>query len=414
MQMKTADLFHDMALFSREHLEERREKFGFSKVRVELFLWDLELFLQIQDIFKDRIVLKGGAAVQFYLPAIAQRTSVDIDVLFAGTKDEIESALIKIYNKLGEGNNFFLFRPHVPKRPKTTLPLYTYYVDVPTVLTSQEINGRKQELTAGYQELKVEFIIESKPRSLNSLAGENLFVGASPLQYNILPLNELMADKLTTLGPNTIGVQEERKDEQVKQFYDIWMLLECNLDKLNIDVIRKKYWERAENECKNREREFSPSNISEDVLAQLQKYAVADFGFEGSETFVNEINNFKGLYLSRKIDFSAQNVACGARKIQLFINELYDDTGSLDTIIRSVSVSELLMLSDFSGAGKGLLMKELRTVLTDTFSDYTSVPEKILKGKRPQRIYWEIVTKKNIQDIERVVLATIEKFRTEN
>lgn len=35
---------------------------------MELFLWNLEIFLQIQDILKDRVVLRGGAAVQFYLP----------------------------------------------------------------------------------------------------------------------------------------------------------------------------------------------------------------------------------------------------------------------------------------------------------------------------------------------------------
>lgn len=42
-------------------------------------VWDLELFLQIQAILGERVVLKGGAATQFYLPKEAQRTSVDID-----------------------------------------------------------------------------------------------------------------------------------------------------------------------------------------------------------------------------------------------------------------------------------------------------------------------------------------------
>ena len=45
---------------------------------MELFLWDLELFLQIQKRLGEHIVLKGGAATQFYLPIEAQRTSVDI------------------------------------------------------------------------------------------------------------------------------------------------------------------------------------------------------------------------------------------------------------------------------------------------------------------------------------------------
>lgn len=68
---------------------------------MELFLWDLELFLHIQKILGDKIILKGGAATQFYLPRDAQRTSVDIDMLFFGTEEEIKKTLRKIEEYLG-------------------------------------------------------------------------------------------------------------------------------------------------------------------------------------------------------------------------------------------------------------------------------------------------------------------------
>lgn len=43
-------LFHDEKSFRRETLEMRMRDFGFKNMgRMELFLWDLELFLQIQD-----------------------------------------------------------------------------------------------------------------------------------------------------------------------------------------------------------------------------------------------------------------------------------------------------------------------------------------------------------------------------
>ena len=62
-------LFHDEADFQRETLETRMQDYGFKNMgRMELFLWDLELFLQIQARLGDRVVLKGGAATQFYLP----------------------------------------------------------------------------------------------------------------------------------------------------------------------------------------------------------------------------------------------------------------------------------------------------------------------------------------------------------
>ena len=82
----------------------------------------LELFLQIQARLGERIVLKGGAATQFYLPKEAQRTSVDIDMLFNGREEEIDDTLKQIENALGKDEeNLFHFRKHVPKKPKTTL-----------------------------------------------------------------------------------------------------------------------------------------------------------------------------------------------------------------------------------------------------------------------------------------------------
>lgn len=95
--MDYSKLFHEEADFSRDTYSARMAEFGFKNMaRMELFLWDLELFLQIQRILGDRIVLKGGAATQFYLPREAQRTSVDIDMLFCGTEEECRDALNQI------------------------------------------------------------------------------------------------------------------------------------------------------------------------------------------------------------------------------------------------------------------------------------------------------------------------------
>ena len=47
--MDYKNLFHDKAAFERECLQQRMELYGFKNMaRMELFLWDLELFLQIQ------------------------------------------------------------------------------------------------------------------------------------------------------------------------------------------------------------------------------------------------------------------------------------------------------------------------------------------------------------------------------
>jgi predicted nucleotidyltransferase component of viral defense system len=193
--------------FLRETLEIRMQEHGFKNMeRMEKFLWDLELFQQIQEKLEDRIVLKGGAAIQFYLPIEAQRTSVDIDMIFYGTKEEIDTVLEDIVSQLNEYSNIFSWKEHIPKNPRTTLPLFTYYVDVPSVLTAKELrNEEKESIT---QEVKVEFIMQNEPVEYMLAKGNNIFAVNSDLEYQILSLNHLFADKLTTLGPATIGVQD--------------------------------------------------------------------------------------------------------------------------------------------------------------------------------------------------------------
>lgn len=89
MTTEYSNLIHDSNCFKRETLEARMKKVGIKNIaRMELFLWDLEIFLQLQKTLGEKLVLKGGAAVQFYLPIQEQRTSVDIDMLFCGTLDE--------------------------------------------------------------------------------------------------------------------------------------------------------------------------------------------------------------------------------------------------------------------------------------------------------------------------------------
>lgn len=107
-------LFHKEEAFQRETFQKRMEEFGFKNMaRMELFLWDLELFLHIQKILGDKIILKGGAATQFYLPRDAQRTSVDIDMLFFGTEEEIKETLRKIEEYLGTEDELFYFHKHM-------------------------------------------------------------------------------------------------------------------------------------------------------------------------------------------------------------------------------------------------------------------------------------------------------------
>ena len=401
-------LFHKEKAFQRETFQRRMEEFGFKNMaRMELFLWDLELFLHIQKILGDKIILKGGAATQFYLPREAQRTSVDIDMLFCGTEDEINETLRKIEEYLGTEDELFYFHKHSPKNPKTNLPLHTYYTKVPSVLTNAERNMDRESIP--YQELKIEFILQPEKWEYERRLGENIFAVNSPWNYQILPLNYLFADKLTTLGCNTIGVQNERLDEQVKQFYDIMMLSRNCISEMQCPVVKEKYLKRAEQEWNTRKitpgsmlegRDYAPKYIMEDVEKQLLRYQQADSG-EDAE-LKKFINDFHSLYLNRKVQYDPKTVACGASLVRLMYDLMISGMG-WDKVKQALEIEKKLGMEHLSGPEKGQKIRELRNQFIQEFGKDSVIPVSTLKGKDLKRVFWAVVNVDNLNKIEGMI-----------
>ena len=401
-------LFHKEEAFQRETFQKRMEEFGFKNMaRMELFLWDLELFLHIQKILGDKIILKGGAATQFYLPRDAQRTSVDIDMLFFGTEEEIKKTLRKIEEYLGTEDELFYFHKHSPKNPKTNLPLHTYYTKVPSVLSNAERNMERESIP--YQELKIEFILQPEKWEYERRTGENIFAVNSSWNYQILPLNYLFADKLTTLGCNTIGVQNERLDEQVKQFYDIMMLSRNCISEMQCSVVKEKYLKRAEQEWNTRKitlgstlegRDYEPKYIVKDVEKQLLRYQQADSG-EDAE-LKKFINDFHSLYLNRKVQYDPKTVACGASLVRLMYELMMSGMG-WDKVKQALEIEKKLGMEHLSGPEKGQKIRKLRNQFIQEFGKDSVIPASTLKGKDLKRVFWAIVNVDNLNKIEGMI-----------
>ena len=401
-------LFHKEEAFQRETFQKRMEEFGFKNMaRMELFLWDLELFLHIQKILGDKIILKGGAATQFYLPRDAQRTSVDIDMLFFGTEEEIKETLRKIEEYLGTEDELFYFHKHSPKNPKTNLPLHTYYMKVPSVLSNAERNMDRESIP--YQELKIEFILQPEKWEYERRTGENIFAVNSSWNYQILPLNYLFADKLTTLGCNTIGVQNERLDEQVKQFYDIMMLSRNCISEMQCSVVKEKYLKRAEQEWNTRKitlgstlegRDYEPKYIVKDVEKQFLRYQQADSG-EDAE-LKKFINDFHSLYLNRKVQYDPKTVACGASLVRLMY-ELMISVMGWDKVKQALEIEKKLGMEHLSGPEKGQKIRKLRNQFIQEFGKDSVIPASTLKGKDLKRVFWAVVNIDNLNKIEGMI-----------
>ncbi len=248
MKYRKEALIHPPSCFAQKTILSRKKFLGLTnEARIELFIWDLEIFCQIHKRLGNHIVLKGGAAAQFYLPIEMQRTSIDIDMICSLQRDEIESCLKSIEKELQGEGNLLKFRSHKPREAKTELPLLTYYITIP----SEVIRNAAAVAT---QEIKVEFFLSNDDWPVSMLRKPSIFALDTSQAYRVLSLEALIADKLTTIGPNTIGIPIERRDEICKQIYDLDGLLHFHNDrKHNILEVRDLYIKRAKLECQSRD-----------------------------------------------------------------------------------------------------------------------------------------------------------------
>lgn len=102
----------------------------------------------------DKIILKGGAATQFYIPTTAQRTSIDIDMICLATMEEAHTAISEIEKELNGEDDYAKLILYKPENPKMRLnALETYYEMVPSVCDEKELFATK-----GRQQVKIEFL----------------------------------------------------------------------------------------------------------------------------------------------------------------------------------------------------------------------------------------------------------------
>ena len=314
-------------------------------------------------------------------------------MLLYGNEKDIENSLSLIKTRLGDE---FFYKRYYPKNPKTELPLFTYNMNVPSVLKKE---GKF---------IKLEFIIQNTKSEYSLVSGENIFLTNPEFKYQILPISDLFADKLTTLANNTIGVPDERLDEQIKQFYDIANLLRYNFDKLNPEEVKSSYLKRAESKWivrnkKENSKNFFLQNIIADVFNQLARYEAVDYSDD--KELKKYIMDFKSLYLNSNIDFEPVQVANYSVLIKMLFQIIFkeDDLRHWNKIKRCFELEKYIEFNNLSGVEKGIIIKTVKNDLIHNFGNYSSLGEKLLKGKHIKRVFWAIITIDNIDEIENTI-----------
>ncbi len=213
-------------------LKKIEERGGLVQDLYERALNGLEYLSQLRDMGLDPI-LKGGSAVQLLIPERLQRLSIDIDLAIDCSEEEITSILKQIHNKFNKKVYNF-------ERVETDLPanLVLYNLYIPSWFSDTP------------SKIELDFLLHM-PNYKTQQTQIKTFLYESDYKVQTPTINALLGDKLTTLGPNTIGKTLDKNPLNIgKQLYDISVLFNYSD---NFKDLFDAYYDVFNFEKKNRE-----------------------------------------------------------------------------------------------------------------------------------------------------------------
>jgi hypothetical protein len=225
--------------------------------------------------------------------------------------------------------------------------------------------------------------------------------------YQLLPLDDLIGDKLTTLGPNTIGIPMDRVDEQIKQIYDIFWLLEFNRDNIDFSRIEESFLARAESEARQRSLTVNITDIFSDMMAQMKQLSIMDL--EKDKVLLKRINDFQSLYVRKGLNRSSADWAIIGAKIHLLLGFLSLNKDAKIPLDSLFQCERILEFTHLEGTEKGRLARRFREEFSKDFEKYSDHPAKVFKGKSPARILWAVANTDNVEELASWISNFIEK-----
>ena len=395
--IKKENLILEKEVFERDEIEKRMKEGGFNSIaKFELFIWDLEMFLQLQKKLGDKILLKGGAATQFYIPITAQRTSIDIDMICLATREEVHKTISEIEAELDGEREYCKFKAHKPKKPKLGLDtLETYYEKVPSVCNEKELHA-----SGGDQEVKIEFLFSDHKYPINRIKQPELFALETEKVFNVLALEYLFADKLTTLGPNTIGVSDDRADEQLKQIYDVITLFESNIDQVIAykEEIKDNYEKAAKIECQIDDILYNSEQLFEDMILLINRVK----NIESDSVLMQRANDFQSFYLRNTVNRDRAQWAVVGYKLELLAEHIFHDDTKILKFREIEDLTDKLKFENIRGPERGDLIKKVRTLLESAFKGIQGLSPDLFR-KRLDRVIWELAAFVPFEEIENSV-----------
>jgi hypothetical protein len=377
-------LIHDNIVFKEDSILERSKKHDLANpLAVEMFLWDIEVSAQLQSL-DNRLVLKGGAAAQLFLPLEKQRGSTDIDL--KSTPSSTEQDISNVISQLGKRLPSLGLERHNPAAPNPKLPLVTYLVKVNSAL--RDMNGRSLEIKAD---------ILLRDPELPTIVVENRPTFALDVKRMRVPtLGTSIGDKLLTLAKESVGMT--REEDYPKQMYDI-DLLSQEISPRDFDDIVNAVDKLTPVEASYRELKTRPEEAIRHVYNLTTAYARIDT-ISGIAEHKRQVNSFQQFLVSRNQRLTLYDWASRALRIR-FLATLVSMVLN-DQVQSSDAVKKLKTAYRIAGAMERTPGNKVSGVRSELLR---MIPEKIphfkdLKGKPLSRVFWEAAAPNNLDKSE--------------
>ena len=382
------NLIHDFKYFKKEEILDRAELYEFpNPLAVEIFLWGCELASHFQKIC-DEIILKGGAAVQLNLPIKMQRGSVDIDLLAPLDENNVADIIRKLDDSFGD---IMRFKLHKPKKPTLNIPMITYFANIPTVLDL----GKRENL-----EIKIDILMEKIDLPTVQLKNVQTFAVDVKSMRCFTP-GVTIGDKILTLAKGSVGMVLE--SDYPKQIYDLNALMSSSeFSEITVSDMLKSIKKFTEIEASYRNLETSPVEALGDIIATVNKYSLVDTS-DGNEKIKKDIESFQQFFVSKSQRSSLYGWSSKSLKIRFLstlIKEHIENNISGIAVARIINKSKEIASKLDKISGESLI--EIRKNLLDLAE--VRIPYfKELRGKSLNRVFWQILTPSNLQDVESLI-----------
>jgi hypothetical protein len=383
-------LIHPRSFFEIDHINDRTTTLNFPQaVKVETFLWDVEIFGQLQRVFGELVILKGGAAAQLLVPPDKQRTSVDIDVIFLGKPEDLLNSLDIIHRDFGADESYFKFILLDPKAPKAIIPMVTYHIPVPSVTKNAPIF------------IKVDFhFMDTLKLESAHLSDGNAF--GTPLSFtpHCLTRASLLGDKLLTLAQGSVGISTDRETEIPKQLYDLDGLTRLAKTEDAIAMIRAMEI-LIEHEITDKVEQINFGQVLQEMKQLLDKYSRMDTP-KGDLNARKALDNFKSNYEPRPY---RNHISWGiiSKRLSFLVTAIEIDPERAIEILKKADRIEHAV-SNIQDPNIGEIRKSIATELLNSLKDIGQTETaKRLKNTMPERILWEILHPSNLDVIESLI-----------